>query len=54
LNHSHAPERVEHARKIVMEARPEYKEIKAYPLTPVVGAHAGPNIVAMGYIINKS
>jgi DegV family protein with EDD domain len=51
--HSHAPERVELARKMVMEARPEYKDIKAYPLTPVVGAHAGPNIVALGYIINK-
>jgi len=51
--HSHAPERVERVRKMVMDLRPEYKEIKAYPLTPVVGAHAGPNIVAMGYIINK-
>ncbi len=51
--HSHAPERVERVRKMVMDARPEIKEIKAYPLTPVVGAHAGPNIVAMGYIIKK-
>lgn len=51
--HSHAPERVARVRKMVMDARPEYKEIKAYPLTPVVGAHAGPNIVGMGYIINK-
>ena len=51
--HSHAPERVERVRKMVMDVRPEFKEIKAYPLTPVVGAHAGPNIVAMGYIINK-
>ncbi len=51
--HSHAPERVERVRKMVMDARPDIKEIKAYPLTPVVGAHAGPNIVAMGYIINK-
>lgn len=51
--HSNAPERVERARKMIMDARPEIKEIKAYPLTPVVGAHAGPNIVAVGYIINK-
>jgi len=51
--HSHAPDRVELARKAVMDVRPEIKEIKAYPLTPVVGAHAGPNIVAMGYIINR-
>ena len=52
--HSHAPERVERVRKMVMDARPKIKEIKAYPLTPVVGAHAGPNIVAMGYIINNN
>ena len=51
--HSHAPERVARVRKMVMDARPDIKEIKDYPLTPVVGAHAGPNIVAMGYIINK-
>jgi len=51
--HSHAPERVERVRKMIMDARPEIKEIKAYPLTPVVGAHAGPNIVALGYILNK-
>ncbi len=51
--HSHAPERVERVRKMVMDLRPDYKEIKAYPLTPVVGAHAGPNIVALGYILNK-
>lgn len=51
--HSHAPERVERVRKMIMDVRPEIKEIKAYPLTPVVGAHAGPNIVAVGYILNK-
>ncbi len=51
--HSHAPERVARVRKMVMDVRPDIKEIKDYPLTPVVGAHAGPNIVAMGYIINK-
>ena len=51
--HSHAPDRVELARKAVMDVRPEIKEIKAYPLTPVVGAHAGPNIVGLGYILNR-
>lgn len=51
--HSHAPERVERVRKMVMDARLDIKEVKAYHLTPVVGAHAGPNIVALGYIIKK-
>lgn len=39
---------------IVMDAlkakRPEYKTINVYPLTPVVGAHAGPGTVGIGYI----
>ena len=51
--HSHAPERVERVRQMVMDVRPEIKEIKSYPLTPVVGAHAGPNIVGLGYILNR-
>lgn len=51
--HSNAPERVERVRKIIMDAKPEIKEIRDYPLTPVVGAHAGPNVVALGYIVNK-
>lgn len=51
--HSHAPERVARVRKMVLDLRPEYVEIKDYPLTPVLGAHAGPNIVGMGYIVNK-
>lgn len=51
--HAHAPERVDYVREQVLKARPELKEIKDYPLTPVVGAHAGPGVVAMGYILNK-
>lgn len=44
------PTRVEYVRNKVMEARPEFKEIKEYPLTPVVGAHGGPGLVGIGYI----
>lgn len=51
--HSHAQARVKQVRDAVLAVRPEYKEIKDYPLTPVVGAHAGPNVVALGYIIKK-
>lgn len=44
------PSRVEYVRNKVLEARPEFKEIKEYPLTPVVGAHGGPGLVGIGYI----
>lgn len=44
------PERVEVIKKGILEARPDIKEIKVYPLTPVVGAHAGPGTVGVGYI----
>ncbi|AIO18660.1 DegV domain-containing protein [Candidatus Izimaplasma bacterium HR1] len=46
-----AKERVEYIRSKILEARPDIKEIKAYPLTPVVGAHAGPGCVGIGYIV---
>ena len=51
--HASAPERIKIVREKILEARPDLKEIKAYPLTPVVGAHVGPNTIALGYIINK-
>lgn len=44
------PERVEYVRNKVMAARSDIKEIKEYPLTPVVGAHGGPGLVGIGYI----
>ena len=45
-----ADARVSYIRKKVLEARPDIKEIKAYPLTPVVGAHGGPGCVGLGYV----
>ena len=47
---ANAPERVSFIRQKIQEARPDIKEIKSYPLTPVVGAHAGPGCVGVGYI----
>jgi fatty acid-binding protein DegV len=35
----------------IQAARPDLKEIKTYPLTPVVGAHAGPGVIGIGYIV---
>ena len=48
---ANAKERMEYVRSKVKELRPDIKEIKDYPLTPVVGAHAGPGVVGLGYII---
>ena len=44
-------ERVDYVRNSVLSAKPNIKEIKVYPLTPVVGAHAGPGVVGLGYIV---
>lgn len=44
-------DRVNYIREKVLEARPDLETIKAYPLTPVVGAHAGPGVVGLGYIL---
>ena len=43
-------QRCDFVRQEVLKARPELKEIKEYPLTPVVGAHAGPGTVGIGNI----
>ncbi len=43
-------DRVNYIMKKIQAARPDLKEIKVYPLTPVVGAHAGPGTVGAGYI----
>jgi len=53
LIHASAPERVKTITEAILKVRPEFKEVKVYPLTPVVGAHVGPNTVALGYILNK-
>ncbi len=37
----------------IMQHYPNIKQVGMYPLTPVVGAHAGPGAFGIGYIINK-
>lgn len=48
---ANAPERVSYLKQKVMNVRTDIKDIKNYPLTPVVGAHAGPGLVGLGYIL---
>lgn len=51
LIEAHAEARINYIRNRIREARPDIEEIKSYPLTPVVGAHAGPGCVGIGYIV---
>lgn len=51
LIEANAPDRVSYIRNKIKLARPDIDVIKSYPLTPVVGAHAGPGVVGIGYII---
>jgi DegV family protein with EDD domain len=47
---AHAQERAQLVKDAVIAKLPNVKSIKSYPLTPVVGAHAGPGVVGIGYI----
>ncbi|MFW5888936.1 MAG: DegV family protein [Bacillota bacterium] len=51
--HANNPETAKYIRSKVLEARPEYKEINDYLLTPAVGAHSGPKAITIGYIKNR-
>ncbi len=53
IAHAHALEEVEQVRQELLEKLPNVGEIKDYPLTPVVGAHAGPGTLAIGWVPNK-
>ena len=46
-------ERVNMIAEEVLKVRPDIRDIQVYPLTPVVGAHAGPGTVGIGYILKK-
>lgn len=46
-------ERAAFIKESVLKERPDLGDIKIYPLTPVVGAHAGPGTVGIGYILKK-
>jgi DegV family protein with EDD domain len=49
--HANNPEGVKFVRDLVVQARPELKDIKEYFLTPAVGAHCGPKAMTLGYIL---
>lgn len=44
---------LEELKNAVLGAHPEFHSIPDYLLTPVVGAHIGPNAVAFGYVLKK-
>lgn len=48
--HAEADSRVEDVKKELKKRKSDLGELSVYPLTPVVGAHAGPGVVALGYI----
>lgn len=43
--------KIDEVRSSVLAIRPDLKEINDYLLTPVVGAHTGPETVCLGYIL---
>ena len=50
IAHANAGDAVEMVRQDLHERMPELKTVKDYPLTPVVGAHAGPGTLAIGWL----
>jgi len=46
-------ERAKFVAEEVLKVRPDIRDIDEYPLTPVVGAHGGPGLVGIGYIVKK-
>lgn len=48
--HAQADDRVKEIQKELNKRKPALGDLAIYPLTPVVGAHAGPGVVALGFI----
>ena len=48
---ANAQERANVVIEAIKKAKPQIEDIKSYPLTPVVGAHGGPGVVGIGYIL---
>ncbi len=48
--HAANPEAKDRVIEALKKARPELKDIFTMPLTPAVGAHAGPGAIGLGYI----
>jgi DegV family protein with EDD domain len=53
INHAHNKQGVEVLTEMIKEKYPERQVIVSF-LTPVVGAHAGPKAIALGYIETMS
>ena len=51
--HANNTETVEYFKNSLKEKRPEIDEAVVLPLTAVVGAHAGPKTIGLGYYIKK-
>lgn len=51
--HANNPESRDYLIEKLKELNPEYKEIQSVPLTAVVGAHAGPGTIGLGYVIKR-
>lgn len=50
LVHANAFDEIENVKNVLLEKLKTIKEIKDYPLTPVVGAHGGPGALALGWL----
>ncbi len=53
IAHANAFDVLDEVKQKLLEARPQIKDLKIHPLTPVVGAHAGPGTLAIGWIAKK-
>jgi len=51
--HANNPEVRDYLIKVLKENDPELKDVVSVPLTAVVGAHAGPKTIGLGYYIKK-
>lgn len=51
--HANNPEMVEYLTNEILRVHPNLKEVFSMPLTAVVGAHAGPKTVGVGYYIKQ-
>ncbi|MFP4286303.1 MAG: DegV family protein [Candidatus Izemoplasmataceae bacterium] len=53
IAHANAFDEVDWVKQALMEHLPNLKSIEVTPLTPVVGAHAGPKTLAIGWVPKK-
>jgi DegV family protein with EDD domain len=50
---AHATERETVVKNLLLEQNERFKDILVYPLTPVVGAHSGPGVIGLGYVLKN-